>query len=398
MEFNKLLEFNQLAKAEGSRYPRRRSRFYDRLTQGVGRHFMGIVGPRGSGKTVLLKQMAATQDDYFYLSVDTLRDDSLFDVARTLSETYKIRCLLLDEIHFCRDFEAELKKIFDFLKIQVVFTSSVALAMTESAYDLSRRVQLIAITPFSFREYLSFKNHTNVPLLTLDDIVKKNWTVQHLGFEYRFKDYLTGGLFPFLLEEADALPLLKNILDKIIHKDIPSVARLLTDEIGSIQKVVDFVGKSPVDGINFTSIARNVGITSYKAEQYVRLLQKSFIINPIFPAGTNVLKEPKVLMYLPYRLLYRSYDEAVGALREDFFAEAMGMAQTDFHYLKSTRGRKTPDFLIQAGKMKLIIEVGGKGKGREQFKGVSEKTKIRLLHSSDSSGNRRPLFMLGYLV
>lgn len=398
MDLTKLLEFNQLAKDDGKRYLRKRAHYYESITHALGRHFVGIVGPRGAGKTVLLKQIALSGENNFYLSVDTLGDDNLFDIAKTLAEKYKIKRLLLDEVHFCRSFEGELKKIFDFLRIQVVFTSSVALAITESAHDLSRRVQLIPISPFSFREYLLFKDNIEVPSLTLDDILKKNWTTQHMQFSHRFKDYLTGGLFPFLLEEPEAIPLLKNILEKIIHKDIPSVANLLTDEIGLIAKVVEFVGKSQVDGINTTSIAKNIGITKYKAEQYVQLLKKSFIVNPIFPFGTNVLKEPKVLMYLPYRLLFRPYDEAVGALREDFFAEAMMMANLEFSYLKSTRGMKTPDFLIRHGDTSIIMEVGGKGKGREQFKGVQDKTKIRLLDSDSSDGNRRPLFMLGYLI
>lgn len=398
MEINKLLEFNRLAKEEGHRYSRKRDRYYSQVTGALGRHFVGIVGPRGSGKTVLLKQVATENDDSFYVSVDTIGDASLFQIAKTLSETYKIKRLLLDEIHFCRGFEGELKQIFDFLKVQVVFTSSVALVMTESTFDLSRRVQLISITPFSFREYLLFKDGVMVPPLTLDDILQRKWTTQHLQFNHRFKDYLTGGLFPFLLEELDGLPLLQNILETIIRKDIPSVAKLLTDEIGIIAKVVAFVGKSPVDGINTTSIAKNVGITKYKAEQYLQLLGKSFVVKSVWPKGTNVLKEPKVLLYLPYRLLYKSYDEAIGALREDFFAEAMMMANMEFHYLKSTRGMKTPDFLVRTGDTEIIMEVGGKGKGREQFKGMRDKEKIRLLDSDASDGNCRPLIMLGYLV
>jgi predicted AAA+ superfamily ATPase len=179
---------------------------------------------------------------------------------------------------------------------------------------------------------------------------------------------------------------------------VPLIAKLTTDEIHTIEKVVTFIGRSPVDGINYSSIAKNVGITKYKAEQYIQLLKKSFILNPIFPFGTNVLKEPKVLMYLPYRLLYKPYEEAKGAIREDFFAEAMAMAGKGFHYLKSRRGMKTPDFLIEGDGEEIIIEVGGKGKGKEQFKGVYAKNKIRLTDSDDVDGNKRPLFLVGYLL
>lgn len=52
--------------------------------------------------------------------------------------------------------------------------------------------------------------------------------------------------------------------------------------------------------------------------------------------------------------------------------------------------------LIEGGK--LVIEIGGKGKGREQFKDFKMENKIRFLHSDETEGNKRPLFMLGYLA
>lgn len=396
MDTNRLLELNQLARVEGARYPRRRP-LYNNVVGSIGKHFAGIVGPRGSGKTVLLKQIAAEEKDFFYLSVDTLEGEDIFEIAKSLADRYKIKCLMLDEIHFRKNFEGELKKIFDFLNVQVVFTSSVALAMIESAHDLSRRVHLVTLYPFSFREYLLFKKGIELPPLSFPDIIEKKWSPEHLGHSYLFEDYLKGGIYPFALEEADPLPLFKNIVQKVIHKDIPLIAKLHTDEIGMIEKTLEFIGKSTSEGINYTSISQNIGITKYKAEQYIALLKKSFIINPIFPFGTNVTREPKVLMYLPYRLLYKPYNESLGSLREDFFAEAMQMSDVEFSYLKSKRGSKTPDFLIKGKDGKLVAEVGGKGKGIEQFKGIDAMDKIRFVHSDETEGNKRPLFMLGYL-
>lgn len=69
-----------------------------------------------------------------------------------------------------------------------------------------------------------------------------------------------------------------------------------------------------------------------------------------------------------------------------------------FSYLKSTRGKKTPDFLLQRDGSDLVLEIGGKGKGREQFKDLAATDKIRFVHSDESVGNKRPLFMLGYMT
>ena len=161
--------------------------------------------------------------------------------------------------------------------------------------------------------------------------------------------------------------------------------------------MVRFVGRSPVDGINFSSLSRNIGITRYRAEQYVDLLEQTFVFNPVYPTGTNVLREPKVLMYLPFRLLYREHGETIGALREDFFAEMMRIKGLEFDYLKSKRGQKTPDFLVRLPKGDIVVEVGGKGKGREQFKGIKVEKKLILSHPASMRGIKRPLFLLGFI-
>ncbi len=396
MNLNKLLELNQLAKEDGKRYPKRRE-LYSQVISKTGKNFIGIVGPRGVGKTVLLRQIALESENSFYISADTLEEDDLFEIVKILIERYKIKLLLLDEVHFQKDYQQELKKIFDFLNIRLVFTSSVSLSIFESSYDLSRRVKLLYLYPFTFREYLSFKKDVSLPLITLDAIIKKEWLSEHLLYEYAFVDYLKGGILPFSLEEPDVYSVLRNILEKIIKKDIPSVVKLQINELPAIEKTLKFIGKSPVDGINFTSISKNVGITKYKAEQYVSLFQKAFVLNVIFPEGTNVLKEPKVLMYLPFRLLYKSYQESVGAIREDFFAEMLKMKGQPFSYLKTKRGAKTPDFLIKRGNEKIVIEIGGKGKGRQQFKDVVVSKKLVLTHSQVIEGDRRPLSLLGFI-
>ena len=396
MNLNQFLELDKLAREDGKQYPKKRE-LHNQIISEKGKHFIGIVGPRGVGKTVLLKQIAIETKNSFYLSADTLEENNLFEIVKILIERYKVKLLLLDEVHFQKEYEQKLKKIFDFLNIKLIFTSSVSLSIFESSYDLSRRVKLLYLYPFSFREYLFFKEDVSLPALTLDKIIKKQWPSEYLRYEYLFEDYLKGGLLPFSLEEADIYSILKNILEKTIRKDIPSVAGLQVDELNDIEKTLKFIGKSPVDGINFTSVSKNVGITKYKAEQYVHLLEKAFVLNPVFPEGMNVLKEPKILMYLPFRLLYKSYNEAIGAIREDFFAEILRMKGWAFSYLKTKRGAKTPDFLIKTEGESIILEVGGKGKGRQQFKGIKGNKKMILTDSAETDGIKRPLFLMGLL-
>ena len=292
MAIERLLELHELAKREGRRYARKRC-LYDQLARSQGRHHIGIVGARGTGKTVLLRQYALEHEDVFYLSADTLEpDDDPWDLIRKLNRQYGFTTFLLDEVHFLPDATGLLKRLYDFLDVRILFSSSVALAMRASAHDLSRRVRLLELHGFSFREYLAFTQDISLPLLDLAQVAAGD---------------------------------------------------------------------------------------------------------QIFPAGTNVLREPKVLMAPPIRLLYRDWEDAVGGLREDFFAEAMKQAGIRFQYLKSTRGAKTPDFLIEDAPTKLVVEIGGRGKGREQFKGVKIDHKLVFAHRLEPEKHRLPLVLLGYL-
>ena len=125
---NSLSELSELAKESGSKYPRRRALFGD-IVQGKGKAFTGIVGPRGVGKTVLLRQLASEVRDSFYISADTLGQADLFETAKTLARSQGVRLLLLDEVHEAPDYASSLKRVYDFLDLRVVFTSSVALQL-----------------------------------------------------------------------------------------------------------------------------------------------------------------------------------------------------------------------------------------------------------------------------
>lgn len=395
IDLNPLIEFDQLAREDGRKYTKRRF-LYEEIRAEQGRHFIGIAGPRGAGKTILLKQIALSRTDAFYLSLDTLQEDT-FETVKAVHENLKIKLFLLDEVHARSGFEADLKKIYDFLDVRVIFTSSMALALYQSAVDLSRRVILKTLYPFSLREYVFLKHDREVKALTIDDIIDGRFDRSIMDSGVFFAEYIRGGLMPFALHETAPLTLLKNILETVIYKDIARVSKTSMEELDTIKKLVSFVGKSGIDGINYSSLSRNLGITKYKAEQYTAFLEQAFILQRVMPEGTGVLKEPKIVMALPYRLLYRSFEDALGGLREDFFVEAAKAGGLDVRYLKSTRGAKTPDYVL-GGQKQVIFEIGGKGKGRQQFKGFAAGHKIILADGYEAKGRKRPLFLFGLLA
>lgn len=400
MDEQKILQLDGLALEKVARTPQPRFA-YATLADTSGRPFVALVGPRGVGKTVLLRQLRSERDTAIYVSADTLDPDTdLFELARRFSTGYGITEFFLDEIHFILDYQRYLKQIFDFLDVRLWFTSSVALSLTGAEWDLSRRVRRMTLLPFSFREFLLFRGIAELPPLALDDALTKPVPTPHLRTGSAFGDYLRGGLYPFMLPQGGSLDLFSNMLEKVITQDIPRFDREMSvKDVDDLRKTVEFIGRSAVDGINYSTISRNVGVTKYKAEKFLEYLERSFLATRVFPAGTNVLKEPKVLMQPPYRLLFSLYGEAVGALREEFFLFALATHGRTVHYAKTTRGAKTPDYFLPVGGSPTVVEIGGKGKGRSQFKELAYERKIVLYDGAASDavpGSRVPLFCVGF--
>ncbi len=389
-----LIELNEKAREEGKRYTKKRS-IYSYLRSHLNeRIFIGLVGPRGVGKTILLKQLLAETENAFYVSLDNSSVPSLYELAREL-ESRGVRYLILDEIQFYPRFQEDLKKIFDVLAIMVIFSGSVALSLSQAAVDLSRRVRIVLCPPFTFREFITFEKGEIIPEFSFAHLFEEKKSREYYGkvltYETLFESYLVGRSYPFTLGKSDYMSLFSTMLERIIANDLPKAGLIVPEEIRDIRNIVSFIGKSPAEDLNYTSLSRNLGITKYKAEKYVKLLEQSFVLTQVFPTGTNVLKEPKILLSLPFRLLYKSKDDCIGALREDFFVETLRFSGQEYFYLKSTRGGKTPDYLFAD----TIIEIGGTKKGISQFKNFKARKKIILTHPGIVDRVRRPLFFFG---
>ncbi len=392
-----LIELNARAKEEGKQYPKKRF-VYAKIKELIqGQAYIAIAGPRGAGKTVMLKQLLAETESSFYISLDSSRpQNGIFQAAKELEER-GVKLLLLDEVHAYPGFDVELKKIHDFIKIKVVFTSSSAISLHELSADLSRRVRLLAAPPFSLREYIYFEKNEEIPPIGFEDLLDEKSSREYYGktihAESLFEQYLKGKNHAFALGNADVLPLFRNVLDKIIGSDLMIAGKLSPEETVEARKMLEFIGNSPAEGISYSSLSKNLGITKYKAEKYVGLLEKAFVLIKVMPKGTNVMKEPKVLMCPPYRLLYRKYEDCIGALREDFFVEMMNDMGYPLNYLKTERGEKMPDYAMGD----LLFEIGGPSKGASQFKGFSAQKKIILVQPGALDKMRRPLYLVGML-
>jgi len=245
----------------------------------------------------LLRQLSRELPDSLYISMDALFPGiDLFDLSKELSSNYKIKYLLIDEIHNHANWQMDIKKIYDFLDIKIVFTSSASIDIIRSKYDLSRRVVIMNMFPFSFREYLFFKKNALVDKMSLDEIRTKYQELytKVYTFEPEFHEFCIRGALPSTID-APFAQIIRNIVEKIINHDLLIYGKLNHEDIINIRNILRFISRSPVDVCNYSVISQNTGITKYKVHEYVGLLEQTFLLKVMLPYGSNVTREPKIL-------------------------------------------------------------------------------------------------------
>ena len=138
-----------------------------------------IKGPRGTGKTTLMRQRvkeAFGQDSKkaLYASLDDLwfARYRVKDLVEYLYE-HGFTHVFLDEVHHLGvDWSLALKNISDqFRNINIVYSGSSLLQLEKASGDLSRRQATYLLRGMSFREYLKLEGLLDWPPLEVEKIL-----------------------------------------------------------------------------------------------------------------------------------------------------------------------------------------------------------------------------------
>lgn len=360
---------------------------------------IGIVGARGVGKTTALLQYIKDNnlplEKKLYISADSIEisDTTLFDIAKEFSQKGG-KVLVIDEIHKYQNFQRELKQIYDFLDIQVIFSGSSAIRLEHSRYDLSRRAILYRVNGLSFREFLEIKTGHSFNSYSLDEIIKNHIQIvaeissKIKPLEY-FKEYIEKGFYPFFFENPSTyLIKLEETINTTIESDIGFLYKVEHGNIIKLKKLVKMLCSSEPFELNLTKLANNIDIdrqTLYRYLEYLHLGNIIFKINPK-TKGKNIFSKPEKV-YLNNTNLYFAYcvDRKIGTIRECFAASML----REKHQLSYSKEKG--DFIIDD---KIVVEIGGKNKDLSQVKDFG------FVFADDiqfGTGRIIPLWLLGFL-
>ena len=171
---------------------------------------IGIKGPKGVGKSTLLKQhiRETFPDDsnVLYVSLDNMwfATNSLADLVE-YHYTHGGTHLFLDEVHKYEHWQTYIKNIYDdYPHMHVVFTGSSMLKLDKGEGDLSRRVAMYTMNGLSFREYLMFENVLQYEKFSLDDVLHHHVKIASdiaakIHVLPHLEKYYQHGYYPFYL-------------------------------------------------------------------------------------------------------------------------------------------------------------------------------------------------------
>jgi len=373
---------------------------YFHNTLNLDKKLVGIVGARGVGKTTYLIQYLKALDLPFskklYISADTITIPSLFEVAHAFYKE-EGEVLIIDEIHKYKNFEIELKKIYDILDLKVIFSGSSALKLDNAKADLSRRAIVYQVDGLSFREFIELSKEITLPSFTLEEIVENHVDITYellekFNLTLLFREYLKMGYYPFYFEDKeDYLVKLNQTINTVIEVDIPSIFPIEYDSVQNLKKLVRLLCESHPYTPNIKELLVKMDMKdNYKGlYRFLEYLNRAKIFNTIASKakGDTIFVKPDKI-YLNNTNLHYAYcsQSNIGTLREVFVAS---MLQSRHQLEVAKKG----DFLVDDT---YLLEVGGKKKSFKQIKDI----KNSFVVSADveiGSSNKIPLWLFGFL-
>lgn len=331
---------------------------------------IGLIGPRGVGKTTLIlqyikknfltgKALYVTAEDFYFAK------NRLVDLADAFVKAGG-KHLFIDEIHKYPEWSRELKLMYDYHKsLTVVFTGSSLLDIKKGSGDLSRRATLHTMQGLSFREYLVLFHQIEVPKFTLEEIISRQIQLPQLQYPLPlFNDYLKRGYYPFALEEDFDMKL-QQVITQTLETDIPIYAAMHVTTGRKLKQLLAIVAESVPFKPNMSKIAEMLSISRNNIADYLLYMEEAGMITQLRTETGGIRglgKVEKVYLdntNLAYSLANENRNK--GNLRETFFYNQLKL---NYPIVSSAK----VDFKIGD----LEFEIGGKNKGIKQIESMEK--------------------------
>lgn len=322
---------------------------------------LAILGIRRCGKSIF-SYLLVENKKFGYINFDDerlwgLEARKLNDILKAFYELYEdIEYIILDEIQNVKGWELFVNRLRRTKKV-IITGSNSKMLMGDLAAHLTGRYIDVTLSPFSFREFLTFHN-VNLP---------KVYTTKENAIVLKFiNKYIQVGGFP----EVDKFgaPILARIYEDIVTKDV--LLRYKIKKIEEIKKLSKYLITNFGEEISYRKTAKILGIKRISTlSKWVSYLEDSFLLFKLERFSFKLKQQfiaPKKIYSIDNGLINATafgFSKNIGRLMENTVAVELRRrklskkARADIYYWKDHQQNEV-DFAVKTGpKIQKLIQV-----------------------------------------
>ena len=350
------------------------------------KQLVAIRGSRGVGKTTLMRQ-------YIKQKYGVNAGEALYCVMDSMGGKH----LFLDEVHKYPTWSKELKEIIDLWPdMKITFTGSSLLQILNADADLSRRVLNYDMAGLSFREYLRFYKNIELPVHTLQEVLKDADAVcdevcKVCHPQPLFEEYLRVGYYPFYDgDEQEYYNRIENVVSFIIEQEMTQLCGVDPAYTRKLKAMMLFLANNVPYDVNIAKLASYLELNKNTVLSYLSSMQRAELLHLLYADNksvTKMQKPDKIYVHNPNMLCALTSNLNVGTQRECFVVNQLAVGHTVEY------GKTQGDFLIDG---KITVEVGGQDKSFDQIADIPN-SYILADSMEFPIGKKLPLWVVGLL-
>lgn len=353
-----------------------------------------ISGPRQSGKSTLIQQVAMQDRKYI-----TLDDVNLLDIARNdpIGLIRGVNFLAIDEIQRAPELLLAIKKSVDEDRRPGRFLltgSANILTMPKLSESLAGRMETLHLLPLASSE-LYFGKGQWLDFLFSSEITKITNNQSKIKFELD-KQLITGGYPEAIIRKKSERreTWFLQYLEALIARDFQENDQIHKIEV--VEKLLKIIAQMSGQLCNTTVIGSAIGIDAKTANKYISILERMFLVRRVSQWSANnyarVIKMPKIFFLdsgLQSNLMRINEDNLehertkMGQILETFvFSELLKLitwARKPYSiYTYRDKDQVEVDFIIEDNRNRIIgVEVKRSATVRaDDFKGLKKIEKM----------------------
>ncbi|MEK7450050.1 MAG: ATP-binding protein [Planctomycetota bacterium] len=346
---------------------------------------LAIIGPRQSGKTTLLKEIAKPLKKAVYLNFE---DRDILNLFNNDIKSFYNRYaqdsgyLLIDEFQYAKNGGQKLKYLFDTHWIKIIISGSSSLDLTHQAVKyLVGRIFIFYLFPLNFKEFLSYRRPDLYKNIYINGAKKINdfwenkrnsapvFTKEVTGeFQKYYHEFTIFGGYPRVIlakNKNEKIMVLKNIYNTYFLREIRDILQLSTEE--ELQKLIKALALQIGSVMKYNELSQITSLNYESLLKHLNILEKTFVIKRVLPFCRNkrieIAKVPKVFFWdngFRNRAINNFQDFEFrtdrGSLNENFIAGQLLKKELAINYWRS-KSKAEIDFVLERESGLTALEV-----------------------------------------